>query len=105
VKKLEVKEHKREIKISEVSEDEFLSFRSKEEVVMEKKKWYDTIINEVKLGKVLKLEGLSKGQIVYLCRRARKEHLRYKIDMARGIMYLAPSEWRVEKEEEEQERG
>jgi DNA mismatch repair protein MutH len=101
----EVKEQKREIKISEVSEAEFLAFRTREDEDMERKKWYEDIINEVKLGKVLKIEGLNKGQILYLCRRASREHLIYKVDMTKGIMYLAPSMCKVEKGEEEQERG
>jgi len=79
-------------KVSEITMEEFRRFKDAHERRREeRRKFYEDIISQVKMGKALKVEGLTRGQALHLVRLAIKNKFEYKVDLKTGTVYLAPT--------------
>ena len=90
------------IKVTRISLKEFEEIEKRSKKPNPSEKW-DKILREVQRGKVLRVEGLSRGEILTLIRYIKRKHLpvRHVCSLKEGMIYLAPSVKSKEETKEE----
>ena len=80
------------IKVTRISLKEFEKVEERSQKPNSSEKW-DKILKEVQKGRALKVEGLSRGEILTLIRYIKRKHLpiRHVCSLKEGVIYLAPS--------------
>jgi mannitol-specific phosphotransferase system IIBC component len=80
------------IKVTRISLKEFEKIEERNQKPNSSEKW-DKILREVQKGRALKVEGLSRGEILTLIRYIKRKHLpvRHVCSLKEGVIYLAPS--------------
>jgi hypothetical protein len=90
------------IKVTRISLKEFEKIEERSQKPNSSEKW-DKILREVQKGRALKVEGLSRGEILTLIRYIKRKHLpvRHVCSLKEGVIYLAPSVKAKEEAKEE----
>jgi hypothetical protein len=100
-------ETKEKIKVTRISLKEFEEIEKRSSRDSPSEKW-DKILQEVQRGRALKVEGLSRGEILTLIRYIKQKHLpvRHVCFLKESVIYLAPSAVKKveEKAKEEKEK-